>query len=136
MQLVFSSSDASRFFKISPAQTIPFTAGEANFLLIPQTDKFGGALELFAQIEGEENFSLVSKSIPIKITNFAIDGYSEKKQITVNDNKGVLIKARIKNNTGNLSSKFEGTKVQFISEEGSFMGGGGYGEYVQLYAKD
>ncbi len=123
VQLVFSSSDASRFFKISPAQTIPFTAGEANFLLIPQTDKFGGALELFAQIEGEENFSLVSKSIPIKITNFAIDGYSEKKEITVNDNKGVLIKARIKNNTGNLSSKFEGTKVQFISEEGSFMGG-------------
>lgn len=123
VKLVFSSSDANKFFTISPAQSLPLTAGEATFFLLPKTNKFGGKLEVSAKIEAVGGISLASKKVPIKISKFAINGYSEIKEIVANDKSGFLVKAQVKDKNGNFNPTYEGENLNFTSSNGIFMGG-------------
>ncbi len=125
VKLNFDSSDITKFYKISPAQEIPVSAGEAHFFLVPQAGKFGGKIKMQATAfrSDKPETKIKSKTVPMFIGRYGILGIANQRKMTVKDSEGTLIKAKILNGEGLLSFDMDGKVLEFTTDGGVFSGG-------------
>jgi len=72
VELLFSSRDASKFFRVSPDITTRAVGGEAQFYLIAKLANVGGKFSLSARVKSTDGKVLQSENVPVLLTRYGL----------------------------------------------------------------
>lgn len=125
VRLDFNTANVTRFFRVSPAQEIPLTAGKATFYLIPKTSKFGGEMTVSANVVGAPETlqtSLSVSDIPLKVVRYSLGASLNKTRVQAGS-QAVQLSVGAFDTDREVTSKLDGAVVEFSSEQGGFVGG-------------